>query len=111
MSDKKRFVDIDNKTRNYINKRDVRCIICKSNYNLQIAHVFINRSHGGKGCKENLVLLCSRCHQIMDNPLGKKQNELSKEYLSYCKNYLVKKEKIENIAELVKKIKYKRFLD
>lgn len=111
MSDKKRFVDIDNKTRNYINERDVRCIICKSNYNLQIAHVFINRSHGGKGCKENLVLLCSRCHQIMDNPLGKKQNELSKEYLKYCKNYLIKKEKIGNPSKLIEKIKYKRFLD
>ena len=28
------------------------------------------------------------------SPLGEKENKLSKEYLEYCKNYLIKKEKI-----------------
>lgn len=108
MSARKQFTDIDKKTREYIRERDKHCIICYSRYNLQIAHIFVSRAHGGKGCKENLVLLCSKCHSILDNPIGRIQNELSIEYDDFCKNYLIKKENIDNIENLYKNIKYNK---
>ena len=94
-NEKTKWTGIDNETRKYILERDKHCIICGRTGFLTIAHVFVNRSHGGKGCKENLVCLCADCHIIMDNPLGEKENILSKKYLNYCKNYLIAKENID----------------
>ena len=41
-------------------------LVCKQTI-FNLAHIFVNRSHGGKGCKENLVCLCVRHHEILDN--------------------------------------------
>ena len=96
ISARTKWTGIDKETRQYILERDKHCIICGKTNFLTIAHIFVNRSHGGKGCKENLVCLCADCHyNILDNPLGEKYNKLSKKYLEYCKNYLINKENIE----------------
>ena len=88
MTIRSKWTDFDKETRKYIKKRDEnKCLICKSNGGLQIAHIFLSRAQGGKGCKENGVLLCVKCHQILDNPIGT-QADKSKFYLECCKNYL-----------------------
>ena len=88
MSLRTKWTDYDKETRKYIKKRDEnKCLICKSKGGLQIAHIFLSRAQGGRGCKENGVLLCVKCHSILDNPIGK-QADKSKLYLEHCKNYL-----------------------
>lgn len=95
MSIRSNWVEYDKDTRKYIKKRDnERCIICQKKGALQIMHIFLSRAKGGKGCKENGCLGCINCHSIIDNPIGKNQNELSKKYLDYCKKYLIEKENI-----------------
>ena len=95
MSKRSNWSEYSLETRKYIKKRDnERCIICGAKGGLQVMHIFLSRAKGGKGCKENGCLGCVKCHQVMDNPIGKEQNELSKKYLEYCKNYLIKKEHI-----------------
>ena len=42
-----------------------RCIICRMPGD-PVAHV-VNRSQGGLGIEENIVTLCKRCHEEMDN--------------------------------------------
>lgn len=106
-----KWTGISGYTRKCVLVRDKnRCIICGSNSYLTLAHVFISRAHGGKGSKDNLVVLCRNCHQIMDNPIGNKQNELSKKYLAYCKKYLINVEEITNLAALLDRLKYKKGL-
>lgn len=106
---RKDWSEYDRETRKYIKKRDNnKCILCGSNGNLQIMHIWVNRSHGGKGCKENGVLGCIKCHQILDNPIGEEQNRLSKEYLQECKNYLIEKENIIPNENFIETLKYKK---
>ena len=81
-----KWTDIDNKTRKYVLDRDKKCLICGSTYNLTLAHIFLSRAKGGKGSKDNLVTLCSKCHYyIVDNPIGTKYNELSILVLSFIR--------------------------
>lgn len=95
MSKRSNWCEFDKETRKYIKKRDKeQCIICHNKNGLQIMHIFLSRAMGGKGCKENGCLGCTTCHKIIDNPIGTKQNELSKKYLEYCKNYLMEHEEI-----------------
>lgn len=95
MNIRTRWTDYDKKTRKYIKARDKnKCLICMKIGGLQIAHIFLSRAQGGRGCKENGVLLCVKCHQILDNPIGK-QEEKSKFYLDACKNYLKQVEALE----------------
>lgn len=97
MSIRSQWCEFDKETRKYIKKRDEnKCIICGSKGALQIMHIFLPRSRGGKGCKENGCLGCVKCHQIMDNPIGTQQNELSKKYIYFCKQYLMR---VENILD------------
>ena len=71
MSSRSKACDISPKVRNEVMIRDgKRCVYCGGNYMLSLAHVFVNRSHGGLGVKENLVVLCMPCHMSLDN--GKK---------------------------------------
>lgn len=106
---RKDWTEYDRETRKYIKKRDNnKCIICGSTGNLQIMHVWLNRSHGGKGCKENGVLGCIKCHAIMDNPIGKEQNELSKIYMKRCKEYLTRVEDIIPNEEFIESLKFKK---
>ena len=104
MSIRSKFCEFDKETRKYIKKRDNnRCIFCGNRGALQIAHIFLSRSHGGKGCKENGCLLCIKCHQALDNG---KDTSLRNEIHTYCAEYLVKKENITSITELMKTLKY-----
>lgn len=109
MSKRSQWCEFNDKERSYIKIRDeYRCVICHANYGLQIMHIFVNRSHGGKGTRENGCLGCYRCHGIIDNPIGKKQNEQSKQMLDYCKRYLIKKEKLIINDEFIKGLIYKK---
>lgn len=104
MSIRSQWCEFDKETRKYIKKRDEnRCIFCGNNGALQIAHIFLSRAHGGRGCKENGILLCIKCHNALDN--GKDINLRNKIY-NFCIEYLIKKEKIINITELMKTLKY-----
>ena len=110
MSSRSKACEFDEKTRLYIKRRDHnKCVICGNKNNLQIMHIFINRSHGGLGVKENGCLGCIRCHRIIDNPIGRTQNAQSKELLAYCKQYLIDKENIVLNNDFLKSIKYNRF--
>jgi len=65
---RKEATSISPQVRETVLKRDNhRCIVCGSNFNLQLHHCFVNRSHGGLGVKENLVTLCCQCHFYADN--------------------------------------------
>lgn len=89
MSIRTNWTDYDKETRKYIKKRDNNeCLICNYKGALQIAHIFLSRAQGGRGCKENGVLLCVKCHAILDNPIGNKEYYMSKFYLEHCKKYL-----------------------
>ena len=104
MSIRSQWCEYDKETRKYIKKRDNnKCIFCGNNGALQIAHIFLSRAHGGKGCKENGVMLCIKCHQELDNG---KDTSLRNEIHTYCAEYLVKKENILSITELMKTLKY-----
>lgn len=106
---RKDWTEYDRETRKYIKKRDNnQCIICGSKNNLQIMHIWLNRSHGGKGCKENGVLGCINCHSILDNPIGIEQNNQSKIFMEICKNYLIEKENIIPNEEFINSLKFKK---
>lgn len=112
MSNRTKWVDFDKETRKYIKKRDhARCVVCGSNYGLQIMHIFVNRSHGGKGCKENGCLGCIKCHNLLDNPIGKNNIEKSKQIEEYCKSYLISKENIVYNDEFINHLKYHKTYD
>ena len=95
MTRRSQWCEFDKETRKIIKERDKgRCIFCGHKGALQIAHIFLSRAFGGRGCKENGVFLCITCHQILDNPIGGKQ-KLQKEVIeSHCKRYLIEKENI-----------------
>lgn len=109
MSIRSQWCEYDKEERKYIKKRDGdKCVICKSKGALQIMHIFLNRSHGGKGTRTNGVLGCVKCHRILDNPIGEEQNKRSKEMLEFCKNYLIEKEHINPNREFIESLKYKK---
>lgn len=62
-----RACDISPKVRKEVLERDDhQCIVCGSNYGLQIAH-YISRARGGLGNARNLVVMCASCHFQFDN--------------------------------------------
>ena len=73
--------EIKPKTRKEVIERDKHCIMCGSHQMLTIAH-YISRANGGKGVKENLVLLCMTCHMKLD------QSSERKKLLQIVKNHL-----------------------
>lgn len=73
--------EIKTKTRKVVIERDKCCVICGSHQILTIAH-YISRANGGKGIKENLVLLCMTCHMKLD------QSSERKKLLQIVKNHL-----------------------
>lgn len=108
-SKRSQWCEFDKETRKYIKKRDNnKCIYCDSKGALQIAHIFLNRSHGGKGSKENGVLLCTKCHSILDNPIGIEQSIKSKEISDYCKKYLIEKENITFDKSFINTLKFNK---
>ena len=107
MSIRTNWTEFDKETRKYIKKRDNnRCVICDSKGALQIMHIFVNRSHGGKGCKENGCLGCIKCHKILDNPIGEHQNKLSQGYKAICMQHLFNVEHIIYNDEFIKSLKF-----
>ncbi len=107
MSIRSSWCEFDKETRKYIKKRDNnRCVICGSKGALQIMHIFLNRSHGGKGCKENGCLGCVKCHKILDNPIGEEQKRLSQDYKAICMQHLFNKEHIIYNDEFIKSLKF-----
>jgi hypothetical protein len=82
-----------------IYKRDnYSCIIpgCHDKFGLAIAHVFVARSKGGLGVKENGVLLCQRHHHMLDNGLNHEHNQVK----DYIENYLRSHYGIEDIEKM-----------
>ena len=73
--------EIKPNTRKEVIERDKHCVICGSHQTLTIAH-YISRANGGKGVKENLVLLCMTCHMKLD------QSSERKKLLQIVKNHL-----------------------
>lgn len=84
---RKDWCEFSPEERRIIYKRDYnRCIICGSRSFLGVAHIFVSRAKGGKGCKENGVLLCSdRCHSALDQG---KDAEKRNSIRTKCENYL-----------------------
>ena len=108
MSIRSKWCEFDKETRKHIKKRDEnKCIICGKKGGLQIAHIFKNRSHGGRGCKENGTLLCVQCHQILDNPIGN-QTSKSKGIKVYAMDYLQKKEGFVANDDFLRKLEYQK---
>lgn len=109
MSKRTKWTEFDKETRKYIKKRDNnKCVICDNKGALQIMHIFLNRSHGGKGSKENGCLGCIKCHRILDNPVGEYESQLSNEYLQKCKNYLIDIEHINYNKEFIETLKFNK---
>ena len=108
MSIRTQWTDVSKETRKYVKKRDGnKCIICNNKGAITMAHIFVSRGQSGKGSKENIVSLCANCHYyILDNPIGEEQNKLSKEYLQYCKDYLIEKEHINYNKEFIDSLKF-----
>lgn len=107
MSVRSKWCEFDKETRKYIKKRDKdKCVICGNKGAVQIMHIFVNRSHGGKGSKENGCLGCIKCHKIIDNYIGQEEKQLSEEYLQRCKKYLIEKEHITYNNEFIKSLKF-----
>lgn len=73
MNNRTKETTITPKIRQEVMERDRQCVSCGKSNNLTIAHVWINRSHGGKGIPENLAVLCLSCHHEYDN--GKKEQQ------------------------------------
>lgn len=112
MSKRSQWCDISKELRKYIINRDKQCIICGAKKPLTMAHIFLSRAKGGKGCKENIVALCPSCHfHTLDNPIGEYAIKKSKEYLKYCKDYLIKKENINYDDAFMNNLQYHKKYD
>lgn len=112
MSKRSQWCDVSKELRKYIISRDRQCVICGAKKPLTMAHVFLSRAKGGKGCKENIVALCNNCHYyILDNPIGKNNIEKSKQIEEYCKRYLISKENIVYNDEFINNLKYHKNYD
>ena len=108
-SNRTKWTDFDKETKRYIKKRDGgKCVICGKVGATQCMHVFLSRAHGGKGCKENGASGCPECHRINDNPIGKKERELSITNNYKVKRYLIEKENITLNDEFLDSLKYKK---
>jgi hypothetical protein len=112
MSIRSKWCDPDKETRKYILKRDKHCIFCGNKNSLTMVHVFLSRAQGGKGSKENNVAGCTQCHYfLLDNPIGKVNNEKSKQMLDYAKKHLIEKENITYNKQFIESLKYKKSVD
>lgn len=112
MSKRSQWCDVSKELRKYIIERDKECIICGAKKPLTMAHIFLSRAKGGKGCKENIVALCNKCHYyILDNPIGKSNIEKSQEILARCYQYLFDKENIVYNDEFISTLKYHKVYD
>jgi len=79
--------DISAKVRKEVKDRDNYCVSCGTSYNLQIAHVYLRRSQGGLGIKENLCVLCYKCHMILDQGKVEQSNQIRAIVHDYMKRH------------------------
>ncbi len=92
--------------RKHIYERDEeRCVYCGTIHFLGVAHIFVSRAKGGKGVKENGVLLCQRHHHDLDNG---RDAEKAERIERFCKDYLTKKEGVIDVDALKIKNKWVR---
>ena len=61
------------------------CIFCGSPYAMPNAHFLPRGSKGGLGIEQNIVTLCSKCHNMLDN------SENRYKLLIFVRDYLIKK--------------------
>lgn len=86
-SKRTKAVDISQKVRQEVYARDnLRCISCRSPYNLQVAHIYLSRAKGGLGVKENLAILCINCHLDYDSGKNKRQERVKGRVHRYMEN-------------------------
>lgn len=112
MSKRSQWCDVSKELRKYIIDRDKECVNCGAKKPLTMAHIFLSRAKGGKGCKENIVALCNRCHYyILDNPIGKENIEKSKEIMAKCYQHLFNKENIVYNDDFKSTLKYRKNYD
>lgn len=85
MSKMSKACDITPRVRRRVYQRDSkRCILCGTNYPIEVAH-YIPRSQCGLGIEQNLVCLCKNCHDEYDN--GDKREEHGEDIRGYLKAY------------------------
>lgn len=107
MSKRSAWCEFSKDERKYMKKRENnRCAICHRTGALEAMHIFVSRAKGGHGVRTNGVMGCCLCHRIMDNPIGTDQNKLSKQYMEFCKNYLITNENIKDVDKLKKELIY-----
>ena len=88
--------EIGKKTKRIVYERDNgRCIFCGA-MGLPEAHI-IPRSHGGLGCEENIVTVCRRCHDELDNSI--KRKDMLQKAAAYLKGFYSDWEKEKYIFE------------
>lgn len=90
--------DIPKSVKEIVWERDNhRCIFCGSPQAMPEAHI-LSRSNGGMGVEENIITVCRRCHNLLDNSIKRKA------MLAKAKHY------INHIYGTVNesKVKYKR---
>ena len=68
MHKRTKAVAITPKVRAIVEKRDNYCCIFCGQWGRGEAHV-VSRAQGGLGVEENIVTVCRRCHNEMDNGL------------------------------------------
>lgn len=109
MSKRSAWCEFSNDERKYMKKRENnRCAICHRTGALEAMHIFVSRAKGGHGVRTNGVMGCCLCHRIMDNPIGDGENKLSKQYMEFCKNYLITNENIKDVDKLKKELIYNK---
>ena len=83
----KDLTEISPKVRKRVMERDsvdgwTVCQYCGSPYNIEVHH-YVERSRGGMGIEQNLICLCTRCH----NRLHSGETEIR----NFCGEYLHEK--------------------
>lgn len=112
MSKRSQWCDVSKELRKYIIERDKECVNCGAKKPLTMAHIFLSRAKGGKGCKENIVALCNKCHYyILDNPIGKNNIQKSQEIMAKCYQHLFNKENIVYSDQFISTLKYHKVYD
>ena len=102
MHKRTKATDITPKVREIVKARDKqKCVYCGTSYAIQLAHIFVNRSHGGLGIEQNLVCLCIEHHMAMDNS----REEKAKPIREHCERYLKERYEID-----VESMRYKKYV-
>lgn len=96
--------EISKKTKLIVYERDGGCCIFCGKSGLPEAHV-IPRSHGGLGCPENIITVCRKCHDELDN--SKARKKMLFYAMQYLKGYYPEWKKEDFIFEKWRKDKGK----